>query len=302
LEAFVSTTPAPHQRPGLAALFARVALLSAASVLSGCLPIDPPDGSLVCAQPPDECPPGYACAADHTCRRPAVNGPDLGIDNPQPDLSGPADFAMSRADLGIVCPAGALLCDDFETGNFDRWSFAFLGPPHPSKILKVDSTEAHAGTHALHASVDNANEDSYLYVGWQFAPKSAPLALRMWVKPVKPLNATGMVTRLLNGTNGFQIGGDASGNWFVAQDIGASPEVHSTAPVATNQWTCLELVVDTNVQIFLDDSVSPIIDFTPSHPVSYSELHVGVEWAPKGVPVDVWIDDVAYGTSRIHCN
>src|SRR5262249_39602493 len=155
------------------------------------------------------------------------------------------------------CPTGAVNCDNFETGDFQRWSAQFLGPPHPSKILKDDTTVVHAGAYALHAAVDNTTDNSYLYVGWQFAPMNPPLALRLWVNPTKPLNRSGMVTRLLNGANGFQVGGDNNGYWFIAQDIGMSPEAHSTTPIGLNQWTCLELVVDAHVQVFVDDSVSP---------------------------------------------
>jgi hypothetical protein len=280
----------------------RAALVFAAAVLAGCLPIDPPDGALTCAAPPNECPPGYACGPDKTCRRPSVMNGSTDMAAGGDDLRAPADLALPpNSDLAIVCPPGGLYCDDFETGNFDRWTAEFLGPPHPSKILKNDTTEVHAGTHALHAAVDNTTDNSYLYVAWQFAAMNPPLALRMWVKPMKALSKSGMVTRLLNGANGFQVGGDNNGYWFVAQDIGTSPEAHSTTPIGLSQWTCLELVVNSRVQVFVDDSVSPIIDFVPAHPVAYNEVHVGVEWAPQGVPVDVWIDDVAFGTSRLHC-
>jgi hypothetical protein len=293
----------------------RAALLSAAWIVSGCLPIDPPDGVLVCGQPPDECPPGYACAADHTCRRPIVmNPPDLGagsdgdVNQPTDMRRPPADLTPPPppADLAIVCPAGAFMCDDFETGDLNRWSGTFLGPPHPSKILKDDTGQSHSPTHALHAAVDSSTEDSFLYVGSTYAtPKSAPLALRMWVKPLKALNNSGMITRLFNiqNTFGFQIGGDVNGNWFIAQDLGTSPFGNSSIPIGINQWTCVELVITGSaVQLFLDDSVSPAIDMVPKNPTAYTDLHVGVEWAPKGVPVDVWIDDVAFGTSRLHCS
>jgi hypothetical protein len=278
-----------------------------AALLSGCLPIEPPDGALACAAPPDVCPPGYACGGDNRCRRPAsINAHgDMSIGgHDDPDLAPPPpDLAHPPSDLAIVCPNGATMCDDFETGSFDRWSYSFLGPPHPSKILKIDGTEVHGGSRALHASVSSNTEDSYLYVGYQFAPQSEPLALRMWVKPLKALNNTAMVARLFNVNNGFQLGGDASGYWFIVQDIGTGPEVHSTTPIGINQWTCVELVVaGGKVQLFLDNSSTPVLDFVPKSPMPYNELHAGVEWAPRGVPVDVWIDDVAFGTSRLHCS
>jgi hypothetical protein len=56
------------------------------------------------------------------------------------------------------------------------------------------------------------------------------------------------------------------------------------------------------VSLFVNGATTAAVHFTPISPgESYDELHVGVEWAPANIPVDVWIDDVALATSRLPC-
>jgi 6-phosphogluconolactonase (cycloisomerase 2 family) len=57
--------------PGLAAPARWAALVAAVTALSAtsCVSIEPPDGAYLCATEGQECPTGYHCAADMTCRR-----------------------------------------------------------------------------------------------------------------------------------------------------------------------------------------------------------------------------------------
>jgi hypothetical protein len=68
-------------------------------------------------------------------------------------------------------------------------------------------------------------------------------------------------------------------------------------------WTCLELVVPTsgNISLYINGAATPAINFTPLNHEPYDTIHAGVEWAPQGVPVDVWVDEVALNTSRLPC-
>jgi hypothetical protein len=274
----------------------------------------------VCAPAPDSCPTGYQCAADQHCwRHPLTTALDGGLDatvETLPDMGGapddlavmtPADQSQSApADMATPpeCPSNALFCDGFESGAIaTKWTTTYISPASAGQTLTVGNGQHHTGSLALHAAA-SYSADSWSLAQYNWAGTQAPLALRFWARPASALANRGMVARVLNhnDTHGYQIGGSPSGNWTISENLGTDHD--STVAVTTNAWTCLELVIPSSgeVQLFVNGGSTPAIHFTPATPgETYDELHVGVEWAPASVPVDVWIDDVALSSSALPC-
>jgi hypothetical protein len=289
------------------------ALLAALAGCAGCLKVEPTDGALACAPAPYVCPPGYQCAADQRCwRHPASLGDGGSGDDAAVDVGDLAtssgDAAAPAGDLAlpvyVACPSGALFCDGFESGNIaTRWTSTFVSPAGAGQTLAIGAAQVYAGSLALHGASSYAS-DSWSLAQYNWSGVTAPLTLRLWVRPVSALVSRGMVARVLDhgDTHGFQIGGSPGGNWTISENLGTDHD--STTAVATGVWTCLELVIPTSgeVQLFVNGAGTPAVHFTPLSPGElYDELHVGVEWAPANVPVDVWVDDVAMATTRLPC-
>jgi hypothetical protein len=309
----------------LRAVAAVVLVVAAAAPELGCLSVDPTDGALRCSAEPDRCPPGYRCAADQHCWRGQSTGADsgpAGDAGPQPDGGVAEDLAVPPADLAgdaapppvgpdlmpvmapSFCPTGALFCGGFESGSITpEWTSTYV-QPNVGQTLAVGGGQVHSGSFALRGAASSSS-DSWALAQYDWAGTKAPLTLRMWVRPTSALTKHGMVARVLNRASGhgFQVGASVGGaNWTVAENL--STDHDSTVAIATGSWSCFELVIPASgeVKLFVNGSTTAAVHFTPaSTGDSYDELHGGVEWAPAGIPVDVWIDDIVMATTRLPC-
>jgi hypothetical protein len=208
--------------------------------------------------------------------------------------------ALPDPQLHGGCAGSAFFCDDFETGDVSRWTTTVQSDS--SDLLTVDGTHVHSGANALHAAAAATSGPGESFVEYKWNG-SASLAVRLWVYTATALSDVDIVLALYRGVHGFSIGGSPDGNWVMTEDQQASPDHHTTVPVHLRKWTCVELVLQGGrAQLFFDDSDTAAVDVAPVHPVSYNELHAGVEWAPSPRQAEVWIDDVAVGPSRLHCN
>lgn len=239
-----------------------------------------------CAQPPD----------------------DLGI-NEAADMATPpnADLATKPPDLAAIqiCPAGSIFCDDFETGNFSKWTTASVKQDAGS--IGVQSTTKAHGTHAMKALANGTvGNDEYADAEKDFTPTAPPLAIRANVYFPTTLQHFDHVIAIYesNGsTNAFAIGGDNSGNWVIAENESmAGDHENDMVPTGAGQWHCVELVIDAAgmVTMFVDNHkiIGPFARATTG--ITYSQLLVGVV---RSVDTDyvAYIDDVAVGPSRLYC-
>ncbi len=240
-----------------------------------------------------------------------VNPPvvDMAMTKPSPDL------ATTPPDMTVVfnyCPAGTIFCDDFENDTIainaaGDWTDTFVMPANGGQTLATGTAQKHDGTHALHAAANNTGADSWSTIEYKLTTPQSSLAMRMFVYPAANLNNRGEVMRIFSvadtTSNGYQVGGAADGKWFISDSLGGSADHESSVSVATGAWTCLELVVPAtgNVSLYINGAATPAINFAPLKHEPYDTIHSGVEWAPQGIPVDVWIDEVALNTSRLPC-
>jgi hypothetical protein len=227
---------------------------------------------------------------------------DLG-GGPSPDMAGaPADLAA--ADLSIaICPAGAIFCDDFETGNLSKWTSS--GVKKDAGSLTVQTATKLHGMYALRAIGNGMPSpgDIDAEVEKDFPPTAPPLAVRANVYlPAGLGNFDSVIALYDTGTNSFAIGGDSNATWVVSENEANAPDRHSDmVPVSAGSWHCVELVIDATgmVTLFIDNHAL-IGPWQRASNVSYSLLLVGIT---RSVDTDLtaFIDDVAIGPSRLYC-
>jgi hypothetical protein len=257
-------------------------------------------------------PPPNDLSVSHDLSMVSVPIVDMAQPKPGPDLATPPDMTV----VFNYCPSGSVFCDNFESDtisitNAGNWTDTYVMPTNGGQTLATGTTEKHDGTHALHAAANNG-ADSWATLEYRLTSPAAALSLRMFVWPTTTLTNRGEVARLFSNTdvdgtgqrsNGYQIGGSVNGKWFISDSLGGSADHESNVAVATGTWTCFELVTSAtgNVQLFINGSTTAAISFAPLKHEPYDTVHAGVEWAPGGVPVDVWTDEVAVSPNRLPC-
>jgi hypothetical protein len=201
-----------------------------------------------------------------------------------PDGGGEAGAAM--------CPAGALLCDDFEKyavgGNLSpTWTTDLIGG-----MVRVDTTRPFQGKQAVHITA-NTNVTNMLQIVAQGAPLF-PLPgnmfygrMMLWLSQLPPdhtnfvqasgfLPASTQVAKYAWGTKygklmaGYTIRNREADPPFV--DCGNKPAMTG---YPEKQWLCIEWQFD--------------------------KLMLGFYAHPFATAIDVWIDDVVVATRPIGC-
>ena len=239
----------------------------------------------------------------------AIGGPDDMAD--RDGAGGGGDLAtsdMRRSDLAQVqiCPTGSIFCDDFETGNFSKWTGTTVKQDAGSTTVQT-AIKAH-GTYAMKALGNGAPApgDVYSEAIKNFTPTAPPLALRANVYFPATLGKFQHVLALYENetgsTNEFSIGGDNNNTWVVTENEANAPDEHSDmVPTTAGVWHCVELVIDAGgmVTLFVDNH-KLIGPWQRASNITYSTLLVGVT---RSVSTDLvaYIDDVAVGPSRLYC-
>lgn len=224
---------------------------------------------------------------------------------PIADLSTAALDLSTPPDLGAVavCPAGALFCDDFESDNLTRWSYAAIKHADMGAIARTAARAAHGRFSVEATGGGTPANDNYVAIVKQLTPVMPPLAMRANVWTAAPLDSYTMVMTVFDATtHGFAVGGDDRGTWVVTEDQAGAPDERSDmVPAGGGGWHCLELVVDGGgkVTLFVDGHqiVGPWLRATATSYV-YFGVGIGRTTLPS---TDVLVDDVAIGPTRLYC-
>lgn len=228
--------------------------------------------------------------------------------------------------------AGLMFCDDFESGAIDaaKWQ-----TPTATKPV-VDDTQHARGGKALHVVLPGSGA-SYLVTK---APFPAPMN-RYWGRaffrfgklPGAPMtyahwsfaaaSGTGikgeirLSGQLQNGKNLFGVGTDnrtedaGTGDWTTSDNDPAK----APRPVPTDEWMCIEWLHagDVNETHFYWDAVEhPSLattltthggtKTTPYVLPQFTQVWVGwAEYQDPAVPFEMWVDEVAFDSTRIGC-
>lgn len=236
------------------------------------------------------------------------------------------------------CPAGALLCDDFESYTSNaapsgKWKVTNVGMP----TTVVDGVHAFSGSKAAHFHGVADNNRQYTFMTAQQAPTFPVLSNKVFVRFMLYIgrwpSATATHTRLAwLGTaqalstpqRGFDGGGYVLCNYNgVAIERLASGYFRNTSAnmredSRVGKWSCFEMEIDNTggpptggvggalPHIFEDDKEYTLAlagdHSVPYNAIKFEALQFSL-WSPQTdtVTADYWIDDVAMSTQRISC-
>jgi len=217
-----------------------------------------------------------------------------------------AQDAGTDGNVAVTCPADAILCDDFETGDLSKWSHQVLNGIAPS--VNVTTSVKHGGNHALQLSYPGGSGTSgTAAVAFPHMVNTGTFAVREWVLSPDPLTKFDLVlTETNRTTNQFvTAGGNNSALWVSSEQNAAGLLIDhdSSVPTAIAQWTCVETVITLDappqVQLFIDGAQVlsvPLDDMAPA----YTETQIGLARADQAGD-RLYVDDVAIALSRIGC-
>jgi hypothetical protein len=230
---------------------------------------------------------------------------DAGID-PPPDAGKPDGGTV----ISPLCPErpGVAFCDGFEDPDFTRWEY----PVENNGTLTRSTAHAHSGTTSLLATTGPPAPGTE--ARWATTALANQKSGDAWLRFYDWLPGTvvvtqhfsvGVMSEIVMPYRGFELRIRPS---FV--DINATDTTFSgTLEFPRDRWVCVELHVLIHpsagiYEAYLDGMLavrSPPVNTLPAD--GFTAAEVGVHYADPGQgPVEVYVDDVAVGTSRIPCD
>jgi hypothetical protein len=224
----------------------------------------------------------------------------------------PTDAMIDAGEVPIdsaVC--NALLCDDFESGDFGKWSTVHIY--RPLGTIDVTTTRPRSGTLSTEISIPpNPNTDTSRDLVLRVPTQtSGTIAVRAWFYLVDPLVDYNLLLVLRNkDTVQYVTAGGSGADTWVSSDNTAMDTLtdHNSAtlvpPIAT--WFCFEFVFDFatppgpgRVRIFVDET--QVLDArTNDSTPAYSDIAIGAPKADsKGF--SLFLDDVVIDNQRVGC-
>jgi hypothetical protein len=231
---------------------------------------------------------------------------DLPPDSPgstAPD-TGTADPAEAGSSAGCA-NAAYKLCDDFEGvapgAAGSPWTVIKKG----TYTLELDTTQAHSGTHSVHATATAP-------AGYAFIQETKTFpATDFWVRAYLRLEAPAGKHEVYVGadTNIDEGMGDQVrflnkfGTDAIATNRRAGDRtVRSATLIPTGSWDCYEWhETPDGVHVYFKGQALPDADWIGAQPV-FVALVFGIERFDPGTPGEIWIDDVVVSSTQIGCN
>jgi len=205
-----------------------------------------------------------------------------------------------------LCPAFAILCEDFESGSLTQWPMSEIVGPSTTMITTV---RPHSGTRALESTT---NQSGGAGVAAIIAPignhSTGVIAARVWVNAPVPIENFDLLFSIGDALNDnySSVGGNGVADWVVSEARTSSGtfDTDSTTATQANQWACVELVFTfgstAHFDVFVDGAQVLMANAMTPTP-TYDTIRVG---AVRGdnLGFHVFTDDVAVATQRVGCN
>ncbi len=222
---------------------------------------------------------------------------------PAGDMGQPADLGGVLPDGAVaLCPAGALFCDDFESGTFANWTQYGVKYGDMGSIAPSMTRAAHGAWSAEARASGQSGMANYAEVEKDFTPRVAPpVAVRANVWSGQPLTGYTIALSVFDdNANGLSLGADGSGRWVVTEDQ-ATVADHTSTVATTAGWHCLELVVDGGgmVSAYVDGALV-IGPFARNSTLPYGAFVFGIDRTVQS-GTDLFVDDVAIAPARLYC-
>jgi hypothetical protein len=251
----------------------------------------------------------------------------------RPDSAPLDDDPVDAGPAGLTCASPDLLfCDDFESyplgaATSDRWT-----TETSAGALAIDDSQAR-GTRALHVHTDG---NGHAAIRVPFSPPGNSAFARMHVFvtafPTAPtfahftlVEAAGTSAGLIRPIGGQFVPPPSSGAdvgrslWGVGSDGGPTgdwTDWQPAAPTEAGRWLCLEWelrAAGNAIDVYLDGTLVPELSVSQDdhggNPVdfvfpTFTSMWFGwqlYQGGPTPSQYDLWIDDIAIGTSRLGC-
>jgi hypothetical protein len=224
---------------------------------------------------------------------------------PRHDAGDGSDGSDGSDAASPVCPAFALLCDDFESGTAAKWSGVSLSTLASGT---VSTTRSRSGEFAFDANVpmNTGIEFSTVYLRILPAQTTGVIAIREWVYATAPFGSFDMVVGLFNNAADkyFVFGCDNSDNWTATErstTTGTDDHLGSL-PCAANVWTCVEMVYSLDARhatLYVNDNA--VLDVAVLDPApQFDDIELGALRADSA-GFRIFVDDAVIATQRIGC-
>lgn len=224
---------------------------------------------------------------------------------------GRLDFAAlaDSAPTANACPADAIFCDGFESGDISAWTGNIRST---GGTLVVEQSVTHSGAYALDAKMPAQSDGAASEVYFNFASiSSGMLAARAWIYQPQPLiNYDSVMDLSSMDMASFQYVSLCGANqqWVAVEEPNLAnfqtvDYVSSTAiPDAT--WICVEanytFGAPSHIALYVDDMLAVEHDASDASP-HFATLHAAVARADAAGSETI-IDDVVLATGHIGCN
>jgi hypothetical protein len=234
------------------------------------------------------------------------------------DFAGPRDFAVPRdlattppPDLAFPfgdggappCPSYAVFCDDFESGDFSKWSSV---NQQNGATCVVDTSRPLRGTYSAHASGNGPASPAGADAELISSVGTSDLTLRFYAYASALPGQFGLLAEIFRNSDNsaFSVGTNGAGAWVISEVMpgGAATDHISTTLFTANTWHCVETQATAagRVKLWIDNA--PVVDVASVNGVvQYDVVQVGYPRVPTGATAQVWVDDVAIAPQRIGC-
>jgi hypothetical protein len=214
---------------------------------------------------------------------------------------------------GAGCAAvQATFCEDFDKQTAGQKP---TGPFTVSGSMVVDSTKAFSGKQSAYVHLDNPRPDTAAQMSFKGAPLFPALAGDIFARAMVYMNAVPGCCSTSNGLHwdlstakagGTEYTlGSMYGNFMPVYQPG-DDSVDTKTKWPEKKWTCIQWEFKGTAN-YLDVKVDgvramPGIPVTKWKAALWSAVNVGwINFQQSSIPVDMWIDDLAFGSQEIPC-
>jgi hypothetical protein len=215
--------------------------------------------------------------------------------------------------VGAGCTSvAATFCEDFDKQTSGGKP---TGPFTVSGSMVVDSTKAFSGKQSAYVHLDNPRPDSAAQMTFKGAPLFPALAGDLFARAMVYMTAVPGCCSTSNGLHwdlstakagGTEYTlGSMYGNFMPVYQPG-DDSVDTKTKWPEQKWTCIQWEFKGTAN-YLDVKVdgvraAPGIPVTKWKATLWSEVNVGwINFQQSSIPVDMWIDDLAFGSQEIPC-
>ncbi|HET6282443.1 MAG TPA: hypothetical protein VFH73_15880 [Polyangia bacterium] len=234
-----------------------------------------------------------------------------GAGGSQPAADGGGSDAPPLSSPGCT-GSKATFCEDFDkqiAGGKPTGTFTVMGS------VVVDSTRAFSGKQSAYIHLNNPGSDTTAQLRFTGAPLFPALAADLFGRAMVYMNAVPGCCSTSNGIHWDLTTAKAGGTEYTLGSMYGNfmpvyqpgdDSVDTKTKWPEKKWVCIQWEFKGTAN-YLDVKVDgvramPGIPVTKWKPAMWSYLDFGwINFQPSSIPVDMWIDDLAFGPQEIAC-